>query len=1167
MFNDIIEDILNCRRGVCTSIPNNGAQSYFLGKISSLNKVPIIFIANDDNEIKQIISGLNLFFKDIKYLYFPAWDCRPYDGLSPSVSIQAQRSFVLDAISRNQAPDLILTTVNAICQKVSAGFPMKSKVLKKGDEIRLTSLQHEWNAMGYIRTPITESIGTYSVHGGIIDIFSASLKTPVRIDLFGDVIESIRCFNPDSQISNKHITEIRYSSVKEWQINDESKHRYIANVRLQHGRSAVASNEIIKALKAGIYDVAGIEHCLPLFVSELVSFSSCFKTEYKMILGLNVKASLKLRNQQIEESYNHHHLSQKNKSDYLNIAPDQLYLNLNDILALSDNNWNLETSISPNKSSSIKVYNCSFATALDLSVARLNNKTVETIIENQNKKSQDYATTILCQNQNSKQRIHEYFNQIKDKDDGYTARIQLDSLDNSSLTQISNCINIVEGAGVDGFTLVDNDKTWYILSEHDLFGSFGTKLSRKRPKKQNHIILNHLQELSIGDLLVDEQFGIGRFLSLETVNLDDIKHDCVKLSYYGGDNLYVPVESMDRLSRYSFNLNQEAESVKLDRLGQDSWQRRKAKAKKDLLASAETLLNLAAERKLLKAPVMETCGGMDEFSKASGFVETDDQKQAIEDCFNDLLQDHPTERLICGDAGNGKTEVALQTSFLTVMNGYQVLILAPTTLLVRQHLNTFKQRFKNWPVQIASLSRLIKPKEAQQTVKDLEDGKVDIVIGTHALLSSKIKVKNIGLIVIDEEQHFGVKQKEALKKLAQQSHILLITATPIPRTLQMAFSGLHDLSIIATAPADRLDTRCFVCSDDSPAIRDAIRQELERNGQVFYICPHISDLKEIAKKVNKWFRNVPQITVHGQLPINEIDSAISDFIDQKARILISTPIVESGLDIPKANTIIIHRSDRFGFAQLYQLRGRVGRGKERGWCYYTTINNVVLNQSSRRRIELLLKTGSDASGLSVAAHDLDSRGSGNVLGDQQSGHIKEIGVQLYQKMLKETIENLKKKTSPESISWSEDLSPSISLGIDVFISDTLAKDVHSRMRLYREASQCKTALQLAEVESGWQDRFGRLPEETKNIFKVLNIKLLCIKAGIERFDAGKRGGVIRFYKKKPKNIKIVLDLLKTKKDTMVLRSDMSIQITAKWHNVDKRCVECVSILQKMNYAT
>lgn len=641
-----------------------------------------------------------------------------------------------------------------------------------------------------------------------------------------------------------------------------------------------------------------------------------------------------------------------------------------------------------------------------------------------------------------------------------------------------------------------------VIAEQDILGE---RLIRKTTKRKTANFISEAGTLSQGDLVVHVEHGVGRYTGLKTVTALGAPHECIELEYAGGDRLYLPVENVELLSRYGH-----AEGL-LDKLGGGAWQAKKAKLKERIRDMAEKLIRVAAERMLREAPKLTPPDmAWDEFCARFPYSETDDQLHAIEDVLGDLEAGRPMDRLICGDVGFGKTEVALRAAFVAAMSGVQVALICPTTLLARQHAKGFKERFAGTPLKVRQLSRFVGTKEAEATREGLSDGTVDIVIGTHALLAKSVKFKNLGLLIIDEEQHFGVGHKERLKRLRSDVHVLTMTATPIPRTLQMSMSGVRELSLIATPPVDRLAVRTYVAPFDTVTVREALLRERYRGGQSFLVVPRVSDIAEQEEFLRKEVPEVSFITCHGQMAAGDLDKRMNAFYDGEYDVLLATTIIESGLDIPSANTLIVHRADMFGLAQLYQIRGRVGRSRVRAYAYFTTEPRKPLTPAAERRLKVLSSLDSLGAGFTLASHDMDIRGAGNLLGEEQSGHIREVGYELYQDMLEETIAKLRSGEVEGLSDLDETWSPKIALGVAVLIPEDYVEDLDLRLGLYRRLSGLEKKRDLEGFAAELHDRFGKPPAEVETLLRIVRIKAMCRRAGIEKLDSGERGCVIQF---------------------------------------------------------
>ncbi|MBY0447137.1 MAG: transcription-repair coupling factor, partial [Hyphomonadaceae bacterium] len=698
-----------------------------------------------------------------------------------------------------------------------------------------------------------------------------------------------------------------------------------------------------------------------------------------------------------------------------------------------------------------------------------------------------------------------------------------------------------------------------VLSEQDILGE---RLARPRKRRRASNLIAEAAALSPGDLVVHSDHGIARYVGLKTIDVGDAPHDCLDLEYAAGDRLYLPVENIELVSRYG----SEDSGVQLDRLGGASWQGRKAKAKQRLRDMAEELIRIAAARENREAESVAPPEGLyDEFCARFPYEETEDQLHAIEDVVGDLASGRPMDRLICGDVGFGKTEVALRAAFLVAMTGQQVAVIAPTTLLARQHFKGFAERFRGFPLKVRQLSRMVVAKEAGETKKGLADGTVDIVVGTHAVLGASIEFQRLGLIIVDEEQHFGVKHKERLKELRSDVHVLTLSATPIPRTLQLALAGIREMSVIATPPVDRMAVRTYVTPFDPVTLREALLRERYRGGQSFFVVPRIADLAEAEQFLREVVPEVKFVSAHGQMAATQLDELMTAFYEGEADVLLSTSIVESGLDIPRANTLVVHRADLFGLAQLYQLRGRVGRSKLRAYAYLTTEPDKALTDSAEKRLRILSSLDNLGAGFTLASHDLDMRGGGNLLGEEQSGHIREVGVELYQAMLEEAVQAMKQGKSVAEINARE-WSPQINVGAAVLIPEEYVPDLTVRLSLYRKLADIDQDGDREAFAAEMIDRFGPLPPEAAQLLAVAGLKALCKRLNIAKLDAGPKGASFTFREGGFGNPAGLVRLVQRRAMDFKLRPDGKLIASGQWTDAGLRLKALRAVLESLEEA-
>ncbi len=694
-----------------------------------------------------------------------------------------------------------------------------------------------------------------------------------------------------------------------------------------------------------------------------------------------------------------------------------------------------------------------------------------------------------------------------------------------------------------------------VIGEQDILGDRLVRPRRGSKRAENFI--SEATSLAAGDLVVHVDHGIGRFVGLKTIEAAGAPHDCLEIHYAGNDKLFLPVENIELLSRYG----SEHTTVELDRLGGAAWQARKARMKSRIREMAGELIKIAAERHLREAPRLTVAHGLyDEFCAGFPYEETDDQRTAIDATLDDLASGRPMDRLVCGDVGFGKTEVALRAAFVAAMAGKQVAVVVPTTLLARQHFKTFTERFRGLPVQVAQASRLVGNAELAKVKAGLAGGTVDIVIGTHALLGKTIKFRDLGLLVVDEEQHFGVGHKERLKTLRAEVHVLTLTATPIPRTLQLALTGVRELSIIASPPVDRLTVRTSVSPFDALIVREALLRERYRGGQSFYVCPRIEYLADAKAFLDSHVPEARVAVAHGQMPPSVLEDIMAAFYDGKYDVLLSTTIIESGLDIPTANTLVVDRSDMFGLAQLYQLRGRVGRSKTRAYALLTLPVGRKITPQAERRLKVLQSLDTLGAGFQLASHDLDIRGAGNLLGEEQSGHIKEVGFELYQQMLEEAVASLKAGIAePVADRWS----PQITIGTAVLIPEDYVTDLPVRLNLYRRLSELEEEREIDAFGAEMVDRFGPMPAEVQHLLAIVVVKALCRRANVAKIDAGPKGAVVSFRDDRFANPEGLIAYIREHGRDAKVRPDMKVVFLADWEEPDDRLRGVTQILRAL----
>ncbi|MBA3729694.1 MAG: transcription-repair coupling factor, partial [Sphingomonas sp.] len=1021
-----------------------------------------VIVAADETAMRAIADTVPVFAPEVEVLTLPAWDCLPYDRASPALRVMAERLATLQALQvARKAPQLLVVTANALTQRVLTPFRIRAltRRLAEGERIERDVLIGLLSANGYQRTDAVHDAGEFAVRGSIVDLYPAGESTALRLDFFGDEIETMRRFDPADQRSTGATGAFTLMPASEALLDEDSIKRFRARYREMFGANATG-DPLYRAVSEG-RRLAGMEHWLPLFEDKLSSLFEHFGEHDVIVRDSGTDGALESRAEAIQDYYSNRSQAMGSEpGSYRPLAPTALYLARKETQgAIADRPIHLVTAFP--EPAGDEVIDFGVEGPRDFAPERAQNVNVyEAVVKHIAKLRKDKKIVLASYSIGARERLAGLLDEH-----GLSSIALVDSWQ-AALGAKANAALIVLPLD-HGFTTPQVA----VLTEQDMLGD--RLVRRKKRRKSADAFLAELAALTPGDLVVHADHGIARYEGLTSIMVGKAPHDCVALSYAGGDKLYVPVENIDVLTRYG----SDSERATLDRLGGEAWQRRKARMKDRIREIAGELIKTAAVRATRPGQVAEPDSSYPSFVDRFPYEETDDQDRAIGEVLDDLASGKPMDRLVCGDVGFGKTEVAMRAAFVAAMAGYQVALIGPTTLLARQHYSNFAARLQGFPIEVGRLSRLVPAAEAKATKEKLEKGLVDIVIGTHALLSKSIKFKKLGLVIVDEEQHFGVTHKEQLKMLREDVHVLTLTATPIPRTLQMAMSGLRELSVIQTPPVDRLAIRTYVAPWDPVVVREALLREHYRGGQSFVVAPRIADLAALEEFLREEVPEVKAVTAHGQMSAGQVEDRMSAFYDKKYDVLLSTTIVESGLDIPSANTLIVHRADRFGLAQLYQLRGRVGRSKTRAYAYLTTTPDRSVTEGADKRLTVLANLDSLGAGFQLASHDLDIRGAGNLLGDEQSGHIKEVGFELYQSMLEEAILDCKLGGDERR----EEFTPQISVEAPILIPETYVPDLDLRMGLYRRLGDLDDREGVDAFAAEMIDRFGKMPQETSNL--------------------------------------------------------------------------------------
>jgi transcription-repair coupling factor (superfamily II helicase) len=1142
-----LQTIIKAKHALTLASVPAGFIPLLLADLSRAANGRTLFIAPDDGAMRSISDAVPFFAPELEILQFPAWDCLPYDRASPSLTITSQRMATLQALQQPvKAKQLILTTIGAVIQRLVTPFRIRQtgERLKTGHSISRDRLGELLIANGYFRVDTVAEPGEFAMRGSIVDLVPAGSEDGLRLDFFGDEIETMRRFDPSNQLTIGKVDHFDILPAVEAMMDEESIRRFRVAYRERFGITATG-DPLYQAVSEG-RRLSGMDHWLPLFEERMETLFDHIGSEALIIRDAATPSAIQSRFDAISDYYDNRIRAQSSDvGSYRPLPPEMLYLNAEELetrfaaapahlltpfhqpdsAQIIDFGINASRDFAPERAQKANVY-AAVATHLNNLIA----SGKKAIIASYSGGARDRLKGLLSEH-------------------GAPSLLEAGDWQNAQGIAAKGVVAMVVLPLEHGFATSDIA----VISEQDMLGD--RLVRRQKRRKSADAFLAELAALTPGDLVVHMEHGIGRYDGLVAITVGKSPHDCVALTYSGGDKLFVPVENIDVLSRYG----SDSENVTLDKLGGEAWQRRKSRLKERIREIAHELIRTAAIRATRAGAVVE----IDDSSYASfvdrfPYEETDDQLRVISEVLDDLASGNPMDRLVCGDVGFGKTEVAMRAAFVAAMAGHQVAIIAPTTLLARQHFSNFAERFRDLPLKVGRLSRLVPSGEATATREGLADGTVDIVIGTHAVLAKSLKFKRLGLVVVDEEQRFGVTHKEQLKALKTDVHMLTLTATPIPRTLQMAMSGLRELSVIQTPPVDRLAVRTYVMPWDPVVLREALLREHYRGGQSFFVVPRIADLGEIEDYLREVVPEVKFVTAHGQMSAGQVEERMSAFYEKRYDVLLSTTIVESGLDIPSANTMIIHRAERFGLAQLYQLRGRVGRSKTRAYAYLTTPPNRALTETAEKRLKVLGDLDSLGAGFQLASHDLDIRGAGNLVGDEQSGHIKEVGFELYQAMLEDAI--IAAKADAGGLARPRDsFSPQITIDAPISIPEDYVPDLSVRMALYRRLNDLDEAADIESFAAEMTDRFGTIPAPTKNLLRLIEIKQNALIAGVARIEVGARGTLVSFQNDTPPDVPGLLRYVEKLGEVAKLRPDSKLVINRIWHDPDSRLNGCVQL--------
>lgn len=1069
----------------------------------------------------------------------PDWETLPYDAFSPHQDLVSERLATLYEVLNGQCDVLIVPATTALVRMAPPSFLASyTFFFKQGEKLDEAKLKAQLQLAGYSPVKQVMSPGEYSVRGGLIDIFPMGSVLPYRIDLFGDTIDTIRTFDADSQRSLYPVKEVRLLPAREFPMDEEARTAFRGRWR-EIFEGDPSRSVIYKDIGSGIAS-AGIEYYLPLFFEETKTLFDYLPIDTTFALVGDIDTEIKRFWADTQSRYRF----LKSDRERPLLAPEQIFLSDENFFTLAKpfGRWVIQSEDVASELSA-PLPNIAVNRRADDPLVNLRAYLLQT----------DKRVLICAETNGRRETLQQYFNEYD------LALTPADGFADFSTASAKLMLGVAPMHA--GFELGNALGGLAFITETELYAGSGRRVGSKRQEGATQVeaMVRDLSELKIGDPVVHINHGIGRYMGLTSMDLGEGETEFLHLEYAKDTKLYVPVSQLHVISRYS---GASPDDAPLHALGSGQWEKAKRRAAEKIRDTAAELLNLYARRALREGHSFEySAHDYEAFAESFGFEETVDQAAAINAVIQDMTSGKPMDRLICGDVGFGKTEVALRAAFVAVLGGKQVAILAPTTLLAEQHAQTFADRFADWPVRIAELSRFRSGKEITQAMKGMADGTIDIVIGTHKLLSADTKFARLGLVIIDEEHRFGVRQKEALKALRAEVDVLTLTATPIPRTLGMALEGLRDFSIIATAPQKRLAIKTFVRSENASVIREACLRELKRGGQVYFLHNEVETIENRKAMLEELMPEARIGVAHGQLHERDLERIMRDFVAQRFNILLCTTIIETGIDVPTANTIIMHRADKFGLAQLHQLRGRVGRSHHQAYAYLLVHDVQGLTKLAQRRLDAIQQMEELGSGFYLAMHDLEIRGAGEVLGDNQSGEMTEIGFQLYSDMLNEAVRSLKSGKEPD-LAAPLSTTTEINLHVPALLPSTYCGDVHERLSIYKRLANCKTQDTVNDLQEELIDRFGKLPDAAQALVETHRLRVAAVPVGIIKIDAHAESATLQFEPNPPIDAMRIIELIQ-KNRHIKLNGQDKLRITANMPDLAARVLQIKNTIRAL----
>ena len=1072
----------------------------------------------------------------------PDWETLPYDAFSPHQDLVSERLATLHEIQNGQCDVLVVPASTALVRLAPPSFlAAYTFFFRQGERLDEAKLKSQLTLAGYTHVSQVMSPGEYSVRGGLIDLFPMGSALPYRLDLFGDEIETIRTFDADTQRSLYPVKEVRLLPGREFPMDEQARTAFRGRWR-ERFEGDPSRSPIYRDIGNGIAS-AGIEYYLPLFFEETATLFDYLPKESPLAMVGDIEAAIQRFWFDTESRYRF----LKSDRERPILEPAELFLGAEQFFtcAKPHGRWNIGRDANPAASElSAPIPDIAVNRRLDDPLANLRAYLART-----------NCRVMICADSNGRREtLQQYFNEY---------RLEVAPVEGFEGLRASDAKVVLGVAPLQaGFELFEEASGCLaFVTETELYAGSGRRAGKKKQEATSQVesMVRDLSELKIGDPVVHINHGIGRYMGLMSMDLGEGETEFLHLEYAKESKLYVPVSQLHVISRYS---GTSPEDAPLHALGSGQWDKAKRKAAEQVRDTAAELLNLYARRAARTGHAFEySATDYENFAQSFGFDETPDQAEAINNVIRDMTSGRPMDRLVCGDVGFGKTEVALRAAFIAVMGGKQVAILAPTTLLAEQHAQTFADRFADWPVKIAELSRFRTGKEINNAIKGMADGTLDIVIGTHKLLSPDVKFTRLGLVIIDEEHRFGVRQKEALKALRAEVDVLTLTATPIPRTLGMALEGLRDFSIIATAPQKRLAIKTFVRSEDGSVIREACLRELKRGGQIYFLHNEVETIENRHAMLRELLPEARIGIAHGQMHERDLEKVMRDFVAQRFNILLCTTIIETGIDVPTANTIIMHRADKFGLAQLHQLRGRVGRSHHQAYAYLLVNDVSNLTKQAQRRLDAIQAMEELGSGFYLAMHDLEIRGAGEVLGENQSGEMLEVGFQLYSDMLNEAVRALKAGKEPD-LAAPLSSTTEINLHCPALLPADFCGDVHERLSIYKRLANCETQARIDDMQEELIDRFGKLPEPVKALIETHRLRIAAKEVGIVKIDAHGEAASLQFMEQPPIDPIRIITLIQKNRHIKLAGQD-KLRITASMPDLATRVTQVKHTIKQL----